>query len=252
LIYNIQDTSSLEGDITRVKLLKNLGIRVIQLTYNKRNLCGDGCLEPENAGLSDFGHQVVEEINASRVLLDLSHGGRKTISDAIKVSKMPPAVTHTGCRDLVDNQRNLHDDQMREIANNGGVVGIYLIAYLRSGIGQPALNARREDLIAHLEHAVNVCGEEHVGIGTDGSVSTLLIDDRALAKQKRRFEERERQGVAAAGEGPDVFNYVEGYNSPRRLFTLAEDLSHRGWSSTKIEKLIGGNFVRLFSAAWDA
>jgi membrane dipeptidase len=141
---------------------------------------------------------------------------------------------------------------MREIADKGGVVGIYLIAYLRSGIGQPALNARREDLIAHLEHAVAVCGEDHVGIGSDGSVSMFVIDEQALANQKKRFEERTRQGVASAGEGPDVFNFVEGYNSPRRLFTLAQDLSQRGWSSAKIEKIIGGNFARLFSTTWDA
>jgi membrane dipeptidase len=251
-IYNIQDTSSMEGDISRVTLLKNLGVRIIQLTYNKRNLCGDGCLEPENAGLSDFGHQVVGQINASGILLDLSHGGRRTISEAATASKVPPAVTHTACRNLVDNQRNMYDDQMREIAEKGGVVGIYLIAYLRSGIGQPALNARREDLLAHLEHAVNVCGEDHVGIGTDGSVSALVIDESALANQKKRFEERTKQGFATAGEGPEVFNYVQGYNSPRRLFTLAQDLSQRGWSSARIEKIIGGNFARLLTAIWDA
>jgi membrane dipeptidase len=252
IIYNLQDTSSLEGDINRVALLKYLGVRIIQLTYNKRNLCGDGCLEPENAGLSDFGHQVVAQINASRILLDLSHGGRRTISEAAKVSKVPPAVTHTACRNLVDNQRNMYDDQMREIAQMGGVVGIYFIAYLRSGIGQPALNARREDLIAHLDHAVNVCGEDHVGLGTDGSVSTLVVDAAALANQKKRFEERTKQGFATAGEGPDVFNYVQGYNTPRRLFALAQDLSQRGWSNGRIEKIIGGNFARLFSATWDA
>ena len=67
-----------------------------------------------------------------------------------------------------------------------------------------------------------------------------------------RFEERKTEGIATAGEGPDVFNYVEGYNSPRRFFTLADDLSQRGWSSTKIEKLIGRNFARLFRTAWDA
>jgi membrane dipeptidase len=252
LIYNLQDTSPLEGDLDRIALLKNLGVRIMQLTYNKRNLCGDGCLEPENAGLSDFGHQVVAQINASRVVLDLSHGGRRTISEAARASKVPPAVSHTACRDLVDNQRNMYDDQMREIADKGGVVGIYFIAYLRSGIGQAALNARREDLIAHLEHAVRVCGEDHVGIGTDGSVSTLVIDEQSLANQKKRFEERTKQGFATAGEGPDVFNYVQGYNSPRRLFTLAEDLSQRGWPGARIEKIIGGNFARLFTATWDA
>lgn len=251
LICNIQDTTSLEGDVSRVQLLKNLGVRIMQLTYNKRNLCGDGCLEPGNAGLSDFGREVVNEINDARVVLDLSHGGQRTISEAARASKSPPVVTHTACRALVNNQRNLYDDQMREIADRGGVVGIYFIAYLRSGIGQPALNARGEDLIAHLEHALNVCGEDHVGIGTDGFMSTLVVDERTLAFQKEKFELRTRQGVATAGEGPDVFNYVPEYNTPRRLHTLAEDLAKRGWSSRRIEKLIGGNFARVFMEIWD-
>jgi membrane dipeptidase len=130
------------------------------------------------------------------------------------------------------------------------VVGIYLIAYLRSGIGQPALNARREDLIAHIEHAANVCGEDHIGIGTDGSISALTIDADALAANKIRYEGRVRDGVATAGEGPDVFNYVIGYNSPERFRSIAQDLANRGWPARRIEKLIGGNFARLFAEVW--
>lgn len=251
LICNIQDTTSLEGDVSRVRLLKNLGVRIMQLTYNKRNLCGDGCLEPGDAGLSDFGREVVNEINDARVVLDLSHGGQRTLAEAARASKSPPVVTHTGCRALVNNQRNLYDDQMREIADRGGVVGIYFIAYLRSGIGQPALNATGEDLIAHLEHALNVCGEDHVGIGTDGFMSTLVVDERTLAFQKEKFQRRTQQGVATAGEGPDVFNYVPEYNTPRRLHTLAKDLAKRGWPSRRIEKLIGGNFARVFTEIWE-
>jgi membrane dipeptidase len=252
LIYNIQDTGALEGEVSRVRLLKGLGVQIIQLTYNKRNLSGDGCLEPGNAGLSDFGRQVIHEINAARALLDLSHAGQRTLAESVKASSSPIVVSHTGCRDLVDNQRNLYDTQMRQVADKGGVVGIYFIAYLRSGIGQPALNARASDLIAHLEHAVDVCGEEHVGLGTDGSVSMLVVDGRALAFQKHRFEERVRQQVATAGEGPDVFNYVVEYNSPRRFFSLAADLSKRGWSARRIERILGGNFARVFGEVWDA
>jgi membrane dipeptidase len=251
LILNVQDTAALEGDVTRISLLKSLGIRIVQLTYNKRNLCGDGCLEPGNAGLSDFGHKVVSELNQQRLLIDLSHGGARTISDAARASKVPVAVTHTGCRALVDNQRNLADWQMREIADRGGVVGIYFIAYLRSGIGQPALNARREDLIRHVEYAANICGEDHIGLGTDNAVPALVIDAEALAAQKQRYEQRVGDGVATAGEGPDVFNYVMGYNTPRRFYTLANDLAARGWPARRIDKLIGGNFARLFSDVWE-
>lgn len=252
LIYNTQDTYCLEGEVSRVRFLKNLGIRIIQLTYNKRNLCGDGCLEPGDAGISDFGREVIGAVNEARMLLDLSHAGRRTMSEAAQFSKAPPAVTHTACRNLVNNQRNLYDDQMKEIADRGGVVGIYLIAYLRSGIGQPALNARGEDLIAHVEHAAKVCGEDHIGIGTDGGISTLVIDQAALDAQKARYEQRVSQGFATAGEGPDVFNYVPEYNSPRRYLTIGQDLAKRGWPTRRIEKLLGGNFARLFGEVWDA
>lgn len=251
VILNVQDTAALEGDISRVALLKSLGVRIVQLTYNKRNLCGDGCLEPSNAGLSDFGRQVVAELNQRRLLLDLSHGGARTISEAARASKAPVAVTHTGCRALVDNQRNLADWQMREIADHGGVVGIYFIAYLRSGIGQRALNAHREDLIRHIEHASNICGEDHIGLGTDGMIPALVIDANALAAQKEHYEDRVRQGVATAGEGPDVFNYVVEYNSPLRFYSLANDLAARGWRDRRIEKLLGGNFARLFADVWE-
>lgn len=252
LIYNVQDTSELEGDSNRVAVLKNLGIGVVQLTYNKRNLCGDGCLEPENAGLSDFGHEVITAINEQHLLLDLSHGGQRTISEAARFSKAPPAVTHTGCRALVDNQRNMYDDQMREIADRGGVVGIFFIAYLRSGIGNVAVDAGPEDLIAHLEHATNVVGEDHIGIGTDGGVAPVVLTPEFRQFWKKRVEDRMKQGLATAGEGPEAFNFIAEYNTPDRFLRLADDLSKRGWPARRIDKLLGANFRRLLGEVWDA
>jgi membrane dipeptidase len=251
VIYNVQDTSELEGDASRITVLKNLGIGVVQLTYNKRNLCGDGCLEPENAGLSDFGREVITAINDQHLLLDLSHGGQRTISEAARYSRAPPAVTHTACRALVNNQRNLYDEQMREIAERGGVVGIFFIAYLRSGIGQPALDARPEDLIAHIEHAFNVVGEDHIGIGTDGGVGPVMITPAFRDFWKKRYEDRVHQGLATAGEGPDAFNYIPEYNTPNRFLRLGDDLSKRGWPARRIDKLLGGNFHRLLGEVWD-
>ena len=252
LIYNLQDTSALEGDDSRVATLKNLGIRIIQLTYNKRGLSGDGCQEPGNAGVSDFGRKVIAELNAHRVLLDLAHGGERTVAEAAKLSARPPAVTHTGCRALVNHPRNLTDETLRTVAEQGGVVGIYFMSYLRSGIGDPARDARGEDLIAHLEHAVKVCGEDHVGIGTDGGVDTFVLNDETRARQKAHHEQRVREGVASPGDGPDVYNYLAEYNGPRKLLTLGQDLSRRGWPTARVEKIIGGNFARLFGEVWDA
>ncbi|MEP6495787.1 MAG: membrane dipeptidase [bacterium] len=247
VIYNFQDTAPLEGDPDRVATFVALGVKVVQLTYNRRNLCGDGCLEHDNAGLSEFGREVIAKINEAKVVLDLSHSGQKTIAEGIAASKVPLAITHSGCRSLVDLPRNTFDAEMRALANKGGVFGLYLMPFL-STKGQP----QREDLIRHLEHAVNVCGEDHVGIGTDNPLLGFEINDQSRKEQREFYESRAKRGIAAPGEAADVFNMVEGYNDVFRYEHLASDLSRRGWSSSRTEKVMGGNFMRLFGEVWPA
>jgi membrane dipeptidase len=247
IIYNFQDTTPLEGDVSRVALFKTLGLRIQQLTYNKRNLAGDGCLERSNAGLSDFGREVIAAVEANNLLLDLSHAGQRTIAEGIAASKAPPAITHTGCRDLVDFPRNTFDRELRALAAKGGVVGIYLMPFLRAK-GQP----RPEDLIRHLKHAVNVAGEDHVGIGTDGPLTDFTIDEATRQAQREFFEDRAKRGIAAPGEAADVLNIVEGYHRADRYDRIATDLRREGWSTGRIEKVLGGNFVRLYTEVWRA
>lgn len=245
LIYGFQDTSMLEGDLDRLSLFRNLGLRIVQLTYNRRNLIGDGCLEPANGGLSTLGREAIAEIQRLKMLLDLSHAGPRTISEGIAESKGPLAITHTGCRALVDVPRNTEDRSLKALADKGGVAGIYFMPFLRAS-GQ----ARASDLIRHLEHAVNVCGEDHVGLGTDGGISAAPTDEAAARAQREFFERRHKAGIAAPGEAADVFNIIPEYNEPLRLLKLADDLAHRGWPEAKIEKVLGGNFVRLFREVW--
>jgi membrane dipeptidase len=247
VVYDFQDTAPLEGDADRVATFAALGVKVMQLTYNRRNLCGDGCLERDNAGLSEFGREVIARINDAKVVLDLSHAGQKTIAEGIAASAAPLAITHSGCRSLVDLPRNTFDAEMRALANKGGVFGVYLMPFLTTK-GQP----QREDLIRHLEHAVNVCGEDHVGIGTDNPLLGFEINEQSRKEQREFYEGRAKRGIAAPGEAPDVFNMVEGYNDVTRYERLASDLSRRGWSSTRTEKVLGGNFMRLFGDVWPA
>ena len=246
IIYNFQDTTPLETDAMNVHRFAALGVRVMQLTYNKRNLAGDGCLERSNAGISDFGRELIQRINAAKVLLDLSHAGQRTQAEGIAASSAPPSITHSGCRALVDLPRNTHDAEMRALAQKGGVFGVYLMPFLRLS-GQP----QREDLLRHLDHAVNVCGEDHVGIGTDDPFLGYEINDESRRQHREFYEERVRLGISAPGESADVMNYVEGYNSADRYDRIAADLRRRGWSTTRIEKVLGGNFVRLFGEVWD-
>jgi membrane dipeptidase len=245
LIYGFQDTSMLDGDLSRLSVFQGLGVRIFQLTYNRRNLMGDGCIETADGGLSSLGHEAIAELNSRRLLLDLSHAGPRTITEGIAACKSPLAITHTGCRALADSPRNVSDESLRALAEKGGVAGIYFMCFLRY-LEQP----HSEDVIRHLEHAVNVCGEDHVGIGTDSSISAMPVDDAFRAEHRKTIADRIKAGVSVAGESPDVLNVIPEYNSPRRFLTLADDLGRRGWPSGRIEKILGANFGRLFGDVW--
>ncbi len=237
----------LEGDLKNLQVFANLGVRIVQPTYNLRNLVGDGCIEKADGGLSKLGYEFIAQMNRLNLLLDLSHAGPRTIAEGIAASKAPMAITHTGCRALVDLPRNTRDSELKALADRGGVVGIYFMPFLRES-AQP----HAEDLIRHIEHAVNVCGEDHVGLGTDGSISGVPLTDAYREAFRKEVEARIKAGVSAPGESADVFTIVPEYNDPMRFHRLAGDLSGRGWTASRIDKLLGANFARLFADVWDA
>ena len=129
LIYGFQDGTPLGESMERLDLFYDLGVRIIQFTYNLRNLVGDGCLEPGDAGLSLFGRKLIARMNDKHMLVDLSHCGRRTTLESIEISTQPVAITHAGCTAIADLPRNKTDEQLRKLADKGGVVGIYLMPY---------------------------------------------------------------------------------------------------------------------------
>ncbi|WP_380872880.1 peptidase M19 [Sphingomonas sp. DBB INV C78] len=247
IIYGLQDSAVIGTTLDRVALFKGLGVRVIQLTYNLRNLSGDGSLEPANGGLSKLGRATIERIEKEKLLLDLSHGGQRTIAEGIAAAKRPLTISHTGCRSLHDNPRNVWDVELKALADKGGVVGIYWMPFLVPS-GKPS----GDDLIRHMTHAVNVCGEDHVAIGTDGMLSATVINDDSRAAQKKFYDERAAKGIAAPGEGPDIFNIVRDFDTHMRFRTLADGLARAGWPAARIEKIMGGNLLRLYGEVWGA
>lgn len=245
VLLGTQDTSMVGPQLDRLVQLKKDGVMTVQLTYNNRNLCGDGSLEPDNAGLSKLGRATIERIEAETLLLDLSHGGARTMAEAAAHAKRPLVISHTGARALADHPRNTADETIRAVANKGGVVGVYFMPFLTLD-SQP----KGADLIRHIEHVANVAGEDHLGIGTDNGVLPLAIDDAGRERNRRSAMARSKAGIAAPGEGPDVFPMVADYNSVDRYRRLAVALERRGWSTTRLEKLFGSNFLRVYREAW--
>jgi len=247
VILGFQNAAMMGDDASRVDIFADLGVRIVQLTYNLRNQLGDGSIVPEGRGLTPFGREVVERLNANRLMVDLSHSGRQICLDAARASKQPISINHTGCRALTDLPRNKTDEELRLVAERGGFVGIYFMPFLNlSG------HARAVDVVAHIEHALKVCGEDHVGIGTDGG--TTPIDDLELYKValRKEHEDRKAKGIAAPGERADTHPFVDDLRGRDQFRKLHRLLAERGHKPARLEKILGGNFVRYAKDVWGA
>jgi membrane dipeptidase len=137
------------------------------------------------------------------------------------------------------------DAAIRGVADRGGVVGVYFMPYLA-----PDMHASGAMLLDHLDHIAKVGGEDHVAIGTDGGVLPVVIDQAARDNARKDYEQRKAAGIAAPGEGPDVFPLVLDYNSIDKFQRLGNDLMKRGWTTTRVEKLFGRNLLRLYGDVW--
>ena len=246
LILGFQTTEMLGEELARLDLFRGLGVRIVQLTYNERSLYGDGCLEPANAGLSNLGREAVARMNTLGIAVDVSHCGARTTAEAIAVSAKAILITHSGCRAVFDNPRNKDDAALRSLAERGGVIGIYLMPYLSAGPGPITV----DDLLRHVDHAVGVCGEDHVGIGSDQGI--VPIDDNAEYRRQLRdeIEARKKAGVSAPGESVDRPPFIPELNASDRMEKIAAALDGRGYKAAAIEKILGGNFHRVLGEIW--
>ena len=247
VVIGTQDTSMVGPELDRLEQMKKDGVLTIQLTYNNRNLAGDGALEPANAGLSKLGKATIERIEKEKLLLDLSHGGARTMAEAAAFAKRPLVISHTGAKALYDHPRNTDDATIRAVADKGGVVGVYFMPFLTADS-----HPKSADLVAHVEHIARIAGEDHVGIGTDNGVLPMEVNAEARKRLDKWQAERIRLGIASPGEGIGIYPMVADYNSVDRYRRFANDLAKRGWSTERLEKLMGGNFFRVYREAWGA
>jgi membrane dipeptidase len=244
IMPGFQYTAFLEENPDRIDMFRQLGVRIMQLTYNNRSIFGDGCLEPGNAGLSKAGIAAVKKMNDLGVAVDLSHSGYRTTSDGIAESKKPVLISHSGCAAIYAHPRNKPDEILRALADRGGYFGVYLMPYV---VASPTVPTR-EHVLDHVVHAINVCGADHVGIGSDGSIQKTVL----TAEQKANFDQdiarRKKLGIGAPGE--DRYPYVPDLNGPDHMEVIAIELAKRGQPSPVIERVLGANFQRVIGEIW--
>ena len=237
LLYGFQNASPVSDDLDRLDLFYRLGVRVIQLTYNTRNLLGDGCMERTDAGLSKFGLALVEKMNALRMLVDLSHCGPATTDDGIRHSKTPVFISHSSCKAVFNHPRGKTDAQLKAMADRGGVIGIFQI---NPYIGPKERNTL-DEYLAHVDHGVRVAGIDAVGIGSDREHRTIPDTD-----EERKKLETELLALGPRPGGIPWPYFVTELNHPRRMETIRAGLEKRGYKTGDVEKILGGNFYRLF------
>lgn len=237
IILGWQNSTGYGDDLDNVWLFKELGVNIVQLTYNTANAVGSGCYESRDTGLTDFGRDLIHAMNEAGVLIDLSHCGVSTSADAVAASKKPVAYSHVLPSALRDHPRNKSDDQLRAIAEKGGFVGVTLFpAYLDEDKASTL-----DTYIRAIEHVIGVAGEEQVGVGTDLTQGHGEAFFDWITRDK--------------GRGRSLVDYngaieLAGFETIDRFPSLTKAMVARGWTSGRIERVMGQNWIRLFEEVW--
>jgi membrane dipeptidase len=227
-------------EVEDVDRFHGLGQRVSQLTYNSRNLIGNGSTERTDGGLSDFGVAVVERMNAVGMAVDVSHSGDRTTLDACETSKRPVLFTHANCRALANHPRCKTDEAIRKMASTGGVMGVTGVRmFVRTE--EPTTI---EHVLDHFDHVRDLVGIEHLGIGSDMD----LYGYDALPKKANDALRAGYKGSYAFRDRIDI----EGLDHPKRVFDLTEGLLGRGYGDRDVELVLGRNFERVLGKIWGA
>ncbi|MBM4188570.1 MAG: hypothetical protein FJ206_14800 [Gemmatimonadetes bacterium] len=234
VFYLYQNTSQFGRSVDRVDLFHRLGLRSCQLTYNTRNEVGVGCWE--TGGLTEFGREMIDRLNHTRILIDLSHANMETMAGAIEASSAPVIVSHTACTAVHQHRRNTTDENLRRLAGRGGVVGICQM--------RPFLTTKKKDNLSayfdHVLHAIRVAGIESVAIGSDRDHRVIELTPEYLAELKRE------EGAQVVDS--DLPYFIDELNGPRRMEVVWDGLSKRGLTAREVELVMGVNVRRLYRA----
>ena len=240
VILGWQNTSPIENDLDRLALFHALGVRIMQLTYNERNLLGNGCYEGTDDGLSNFGVDAVKEMNRLGILIDLSHVGDRTTLDAADLSETPVACTHANARAFYDHPRNKTDDALKLIAEGGGVIG----ANAFPSFFPKGFDTTVSDYVDAIEDLVERVGIDHVGLGTD------YTQDQPKEFFDWIFSQQGTKARPTPPVFPDPALHPIGMETPDKLSSVARELASRGYDAESIVKVLGGNWLRLFQRVW--
>jgi microsomal dipeptidase-like Zn-dependent dipeptidase len=245
LIMGFQNSNLLEGRIRFVELFAELGVRVLQLTYNNQNELAGSCYETEDSGLARFGREVIHEMNRVGILVDLSHVGNRSTLDAIKHSRKPVAITHANADSLFPHKRNKTDDVIRALVDNGGVIGC---AAYRNITGDYFCRTV-DNWVEMVARTIEIAGIDHVAIGTDRSHNHEVADYDWM--RKGRWTRGVDYGAGSAAR-PGKVAPPDWFGSFSDLKLVAPAMQRAGFSAADIDKVTYGNWLRVYRDVFPA
>jgi len=228
IAFDLEGSEPLLGNLNMISFYYDLGVRQMLLAYNKDNRASGGCLEG-NIGLTDFGREVIREMNRVGMMVDGSHMGARATLEAFEVSTKPVIFSHSNPKGLKEHARNISDEQIRACAQTGGVIGI-------NGIGDFLNGTSSGIFVENIEYVMNLVGPEHVGLGLD-----YVIDKQELMEYLTS-----RPDVFPPGKFDEHLAMVE----PEQIPEFTELLHRKGWSGQIISGVLGGNFMRVAEQVW--
>jgi membrane dipeptidase len=222
-ILHFEGGMPLQGSIHQLRNFYRIGLRSMQLTWNFRNELGDGVWENRTkGGLTRFGVEVIKEMNRLGMVVDLAHMNREGFFQSLEVAEAPLIVSHANACGMLDNPRNLADDQIKAIADQGGLVGILA---LPERVAKK--DATLEDMLKHLDYMINLAGIEHLALGMD----FIKYDGpRTLKDQHHPLHQR---------------TYIKDFEEIEDLPKLLDGLERRGYKENDIALILGGNYLRV-------
>ena len=250
LLLAAQDGDWVGYELHRIQAFQEAGLRMMLLAYNATNQLCDGCLDRTDGGLSLLGQRAVEECNRVGIVLDCSHTGRRSTLEIMDRSAQPCVFSHSNASALVPGPRNIDDEQIRECASRGGVIGLVAWGPL---VMKPNTTHRPtlDEFIEQIDYVAQLVGStDHIGISTDMSIGTYPehVHDPWGAPAYPSFTAQYNEHVTADIRSP--LRNVEGYSDYAEIVNVAERLLARGYSERDVHKILGENFLRVFEEVW--